>query len=135
MTRSPSQKLFAPLGIRDWSWETDGAGVSIGGAHLSLTAMDCARIGYLYLKKGDWFGTRVLPASWVEAATRTHSRPFGMNRAEDSGYGYLWWVDEAWDGFSAHGAGVSTFSWCRIWTWWPSSPATCRPRISPSPGT
>jgi CubicO group peptidase (beta-lactamase class C family) len=100
-----ARKLFSPLGIRDWSWETDGKGVTIGGAHLSLTAMDLARIGYLYLKKGDWFGTRVLPASWVEAATRTHSRPSGMNRAEDSGYGYLWWVDEEWGGFSAHGAG------------------------------
>jgi CubicO group peptidase (beta-lactamase class C family) len=100
-----ARKLFAPLGIRDWSWETDGQGVTVGGAHLSLTAMDLARIGYLYLKKGDWFGTPVLPASWVEAATRTHSRPSGMNRAEDSGYGYLWWVDEQWGGFSAHGAG------------------------------
>jgi CubicO group peptidase (beta-lactamase class C family) len=100
-----ARKLFAPLGIRDWSWETDGKGVTIGGAHLSLTAMDLARVGYLYLKKGDWFGTRVLPASWVEAATRTHSRPSDMNRAEDSGYGYLWWVDEEWGGFSAHGAG------------------------------
>jgi CubicO group peptidase (beta-lactamase class C family) len=100
-----AQKLFSPLGIRGWSWETDGKGVTIGGAHLSLTAMDLVRIGYLYLKKGDWFGTSVLPSSWVEAATRMHSRPSGMSRAEDSAYGYLWWVDEAWGGFSAHGAG------------------------------
>jgi CubicO group peptidase (beta-lactamase class C family) len=34
------QELFTPLG-------TDGAGVTIGGADLSLTAIDCARIGYL----------------------------------------------------------------------------------------
>ena len=28
-----------------------------------------------------------------------------MNRAEDSGYGYLWWIDGQWGGYSAHGAG------------------------------
>jgi len=28
-----------------------------------------------------------------------------MNRAENAGYGYFWWVDAQWGGFSAHGAG------------------------------
>jgi CubicO group peptidase (beta-lactamase class C family) len=99
-----ARKLFAPLGITGWSWDSDGMGVTVGGAALSLTAVDCAKIGYLYLRKGDWYGTRVVPASWVEAATRSYAKP-AMNRAEDSGYGYLWWIDAQWEGYSAHGAG------------------------------
>jgi len=100
-----ARKLFAPLGIQGWSWDVDGTGVTIGSTNLSLTSVDLAKLGYLFLRNGEWFGTRILPASWVHEATRTHSRPVGMNRAENSGYGYLWWVDEQWGGYSAHGAG------------------------------
>jgi CubicO group peptidase (beta-lactamase class C family) len=100
-----AQKLFAPLGIQGWTWDTDGMGVTIGATNLSLTSIDLAKIGYLFLKQGDWFGTRVLPASWVADATRVRAHPTDMNRAENSGYGYLLWVDEQWGGYSAHGAG------------------------------
>jgi CubicO group peptidase (beta-lactamase class C family) len=98
------QKLFGPLGIQDWSWETDGAGVTVGSTNLSLTAIDLAKLGYLYLHDGDWFGTRVVPASWVRESTTTHARVSNMNRAENAGYGWFWWIDEEWNGFSAHGA-------------------------------
>ncbi len=99
-----AKKLFAPMGIRDWSWESDGVGVTIGSTNLLLAPLDLARLGYLFLRRGDWFGTRILPAAWVEASTQRHASPSGMNRAEDSGYGYLWWIDEQWQGYSAHGA-------------------------------
>jgi len=97
-------KLFQPLGIQDWSWDTDGTGVTIGATNLTLSAMDLARLGFLYLHGGAWFGTQVVPASWVKESTSLHARVTDMNRAEGSGYGYFWWVDEQWNGFSAHGA-------------------------------
>jgi len=99
-----SRKLFTPLGIQDWAWETDGSGVTIGSTNLSLSGIYLARIGYLFLKDGEWFGARIVPSSWVKESTRTHVRVSDMNRAEDSGYGCFWWIDEQWAGFSAHGA-------------------------------
>jgi CubicO group peptidase (beta-lactamase class C family) len=96
-------RLFAPLGIRDWAWSGDGAGVTTGGTNLCLSCLDLAKLGYLYLRKGDWFGKRVLPSEWVERATQARFKPSGMNRAEDCGYGYLWWIDD-WGGFSSHGS-------------------------------
>jgi CubicO group peptidase (beta-lactamase class C family) len=100
-----AKRLFAPLGIQGWTWDADGMGVTIGATNLSLSGIDLAKLGYLFLRNCDWFGTRVVPAAWVAEATRTHARVADMNRAENSGYGYLWWVDEQWGGYSAHGAG------------------------------
>jgi CubicO group peptidase (beta-lactamase class C family) len=97
-------RLFEPLGIRVWAWPGDGTGVTTGGTKLCLSALDLAKLGYLYLRGGDWFGRRVLPAEWIARATASRWKPSNMNRAEDFGYGLLWWVDE-WGGFSAHGSG------------------------------
>ncbi len=96
-------RLFGPLGITDWAWSGDGMGITTGGTNLCLSAMDLAKLGYLSLRRGLWRGRRVLPADWVERATSSRWKPTNMNRAEDSGYGMLWWVDE-WGGYSSHGA-------------------------------
>jgi hypothetical protein len=53
---------------------------------------DIARFGQLYLGKGEWNGTRVLPGEWVEAAS---SRQVSNGSKPDSdweqGYGYQFW--------------------------------------------
>jgi CubicO group peptidase (beta-lactamase class C family) len=56
--------------------------------HFRLTARDLARFGYLYLRRGNWNGTQIVPADWVEESTRSHST---TNYGD--GYGYLWWID------------------------------------------
>jgi hypothetical protein len=85
-------RLFEPLGIQDFSWDTDPQGITIGGFGLSVKTEDIARFGQLYLQKGEWKGRRLLPAAWVEAATARQTSN-GSNPASDwdQGYGYQFW--------------------------------------------
>jgi hypothetical protein len=85
------QHLFAPLGISDAVWPSNPQGITIGWSELYIRPHDMARIGYLYLNEGLWEGEQVVPAPWVEAATRQH---ISAGTLED-GYGYQWWVDDS----------------------------------------
>jgi CubicO group peptidase (beta-lactamase class C family) len=99
------QELFQPLGITDFTWDSDPRGISIGATGLTLRPRDMAKFGYLFLHHGEWNGTQLLPAEWVETSTSKHIETKGlMNAAEDDGYGYLWWID-SFGGYSAHGFG------------------------------
>ena len=121
-------KLFAPLGIaaddaleptvRHWppspaeleayerapvAWPRDPQGYHVGGVGLRLPARELAKLGYLYLNKGLWDGTQVVPADYVAASTRPQSDP---SRGPGD-YGYQWWVtnETGHDSFRAMGFG------------------------------
>jgi len=47
-----------------------------------------AKIGYLFLRGGEWDGEQVVPQEWVEEATRKH---FHAGTLLDD-YGFQWWV-------------------------------------------
>ena len=56
--------LFKPLGIPEVAerdWNTDPSGVTNGIVGLYLTPRDLAKVGYLYLKNGEWEGGRWCP--------------------------------------------------------------------------
>jgi CubicO group peptidase (beta-lactamase class C family) len=98
-------RLFGPLGITDYSWQSDPQGVSLGNSGLSLRPQDMAKFGYLYLHYGHWGGEQIVPEKWMQESTTKHMETKGlMNTAEDDGYGYYWWID-SFGGFSAHGYG------------------------------
>jgi CubicO group peptidase (beta-lactamase class C family) len=96
-TRMPTldfaeEYLFGPLGISDVIWQQDREGVYTGGYGLQLEPRDMAKLGYLYLRQGEWNGEQLVPAEWVEASTTVHTllRYYFPNR--DIGYGYQWWI-------------------------------------------
>ena len=114
------EKLFGPLGIKvktnllfqnkeeqiafnqstDMSgWVVDPAGIHAAGWGLTLTPMDMAKIGQLYLNDGIWEGRQIVSPGWVKESTMEHS----CWKKRNLPYGYLWWVDE--DGFAAMGDG------------------------------
>jgi CubicO group peptidase (beta-lactamase class C family) len=87
-----AEKLFAPLQIEDYSWESDFTGHTKGGAGLALKSLDAAKIGQLYLQGGQWLGQSIVPDAWVKQSSAIHSTP-----SEGMGYGYQWWVRPAGD--------------------------------------
>ncbi len=80
-------------------WVTDAAGTHAAGWGLTLTAMDMAKIGQLYLNGGIWEDRQIISAEWIAESTAEHSRWKKRNLP----YGYLWWVTE--DGYAAMGDG------------------------------
>jgi CubicO group peptidase (beta-lactamase class C family) len=97
------EKLFAPLGIEAYSWDTNPAGEPIGGWGLHLRPRDMARLGYLFLNEGEWNGKQLVPAGWVAAVTRKHTDTDG-----DWDYGYQTWVDLEHQAYAPLGLGGQT---------------------------
>jgi CubicO group peptidase (beta-lactamase class C family) len=87
--------LFKPLGIAEVAeedWGNDAQGVTNGVAGLYLTPRELAKYGYLYLKKGNWNGEQVVPASWVEESTKEQAYigPDEYVNGLERRFGYMW---------------------------------------------
>lgn len=83
-----SKFLFGPLGIVDFEWAANKKGVDIGYGQMWLKPHDMAKFGWLYLNKGKWKDTQLIPSKWIEESTRGHIHASLFNQ-----YGYQWWVD------------------------------------------
>jgi CubicO group peptidase (beta-lactamase class C family) len=78
-----------------------------------MTPHDMARMGWLWLNKGNWNGTQIIPADWIDKATKV-SPEILENEPEDRHvYGLGFWCNDQsqiWpdlpkDSFAASGAG------------------------------
>ena len=65
-------RLFRPLGIVGATWQESPQGINIGAWGLYVKTEDLAKLGQFFLQKGEWKGKQLLPASWIEEATRSH---------------------------------------------------------------
>ncbi len=81
-------------------WVADPQGVNTAGWGLTISPVDMAKIGQLFLNKGKWNGNQIVSEKWVEESTTEHSRWKKMNLP----YGYLWWIGEK-GGYAAMGDG------------------------------
>lgn len=85
-------RLFDPLGMGRPHWDASRQGVSLGGFGLSLRTEDIAKFGLLCLRRGNWEGRQLLPASWVDAATSLQTANGSDPTSDwDQGYGYQFW--------------------------------------------
>lgn len=74
------QQLVGPLGFAEPSY---------WGSIVHLRTLDMAKLGQLYLQRGQWDGKPLVPEAFVEASAQVQNAggpPLGLS------YGYLWWV-------------------------------------------
>jgi CubicO group peptidase (beta-lactamase class C family) len=106
-----TEKLIEPLGMTAPShWLVDSSGREMLYGGLTMTARDFARLGELYRNRGLWHGKQVVPAEYVDAATRSSAphtqpgQPWVSHHQMEIGYGYQWWLPAGDPGeFSAIG--------------------------------
>ena len=85
-------RLFTPLGIERPVCENDPLGNTFGAGGLQLNVEEFAKLGLLYLQKGQWNGNQLIPASWVEEAGSAHIISDQGDDEIGRHYGYLFWM-------------------------------------------
>jgi len=95
------RKVMDPLGVppSEWAWRKNAyRPKTIGGlksrefaSGITITHRALARIGYLYLREGNWAGRQILSREFIRTATQPTSLP-----GPREGYAFYW-------GSNAHG--------------------------------
>jgi Beta-lactamase len=84
-------RLFQPLEIKGYDWETSPQGLNTAGYGLRVKTEDIAKFGQLYLQKGKWAGKEILTENWVKDATSYQTKSQEGNGDWAQGYGYQFW--------------------------------------------
>jgi CubicO group peptidase (beta-lactamase class C family) len=90
------EKLFEPLGLKDWDWQRDDAGNAITYAQLRMTARDLARVGQAILKGAGGTTTRLLgtPATPLDKAQGLVWRLRLDPKGKVIGFGHDGWLGQ-----------------------------------------
>jgi len=89
-------KIAQPIGMQDFTPD-DGRYITntesrFAAYPFEMSARDLARFALLYLHKGKWNHSQIVPEAWINESTRPYSdTPSG-------GYGYLWWSADSASG-------------------------------------
>lgn len=79
------ERLFKPLGIKDFGWAMDRAGNPTTMSGCQLKPADFVKIGLLVINKGFYNGKQVIPAQYIDQLTTPCN--------QYDGYAMLWWID------------------------------------------
>ena len=99
LTEYLTPRLFGPLGITKYYWETCPKGITKGGWGLFLCAEDMAKLGQLYLQRGKWNGQQLVSEYWMEISTARHLK----TQNDTYGYGYQLWMEQRPGSFEYNG--------------------------------
>jgi CubicO group peptidase (beta-lactamase class C family) len=99
-----ARRVADPIGLTTWGWGVSGTidGIELNNAAgtpaktpgVQITARQMARFGYLYLRRGNWNGRQILPADFVEEASRNQAPGAGASRFLHGRYGLYWWTND-----------------------------------------
>jgi CubicO group peptidase (beta-lactamase class C family) len=103
LTQYLRPRLFDPLGIGHVGWHTWPTGREQGFSGLHARTEDIAKLGQLYLQRGQWDEAQLIPEQWVaEATSKQIGNPGEPNPDWRQGYGFQFWM--ARHGYRGDGA-------------------------------
>ena len=84
------EKLFDPLGIREFYWYANESNETGGAGNLYLTTLDFAKMGLLVLNKGMWNGSQIINPDFID---RIFERTFDISHDSPfaDSYGTMWY--------------------------------------------
>ncbi len=95
------ERLFGPLGIKNFFWEKCPNGIEKGGWGLYICPEDMAKIGQLVLQRGLWNGKRLISEKWISESTAAKVKT--PDTLGDFDYGYHIWTGRKQNSFLFNG--------------------------------
>jgi CubicO group peptidase (beta-lactamase class C family) len=101
VTQYFQERIWTPLEMEyDASWSIDRkkGGTEKTFCCVNARARDFAKIGRLYLNKGNWNGKQIVSKEWVETSTKASIKDGSVDY-----YQYQWWLPSTSGDFMAEG--------------------------------
>ncbi len=98
------EKIWQPTqSTSDASWSLDTEnGMEKAYCCINSNARDFARLGSLYLKKGNWNGEQIIPEWYIKESTNPANLFDPITQSQVNFYGYQWWLIPNNNGNSAY---------------------------------
>ena len=88
------KNLFAPLGIKKYTWAPTGKNMPAAAWGLRLRPRDLAKFGLLYMNYGKWGDKQVLDTAWVKHSLNSEVSQPTIKSSISHGYGFQFWVGQ-----------------------------------------
>lgn len=85
------QKVFDPLGIKEFYWYTNAANQTGAAGNLYISTLDFAKLGLLVANRGKWGNKQLADDDYMNRLLEEHSSAIGEYNPLADGYGMLWY--------------------------------------------
>lgn len=85
------QKVFDPLGIREFYWYTNPSNQTGGAGNLYLSTLDFAKLGVLVANQGKWADQQIIPADYIKQLIKRKAFDLSDWWSLTDSYGMLWY--------------------------------------------
>jgi len=85
------QKVFDPLGIKEFYWYTNTSNQTGGAGNLYISSLDFAKLGYLVSNKGKYGDKQIADSNYINRLINENSSEIGDYNPLADGYGMLWY--------------------------------------------
>ena len=88
------EKVFAPLGIKEFYWFTNAANQTVAAGNLYMSTLDFAKLGVLVANEGKWGSEQIVQAEYVEQLLERKVFELSDYNPLADNYGMLWYKSQ-----------------------------------------